>query len=248
MGFKDLVKKENILENKDKITIEADSVEDARIISKNADKITIEADSVEDARKKATSQLSKGLKISAELIIADGKPVFIQATGRTPEKAFAKLQKRIPPGAEVIDREVLQQPSQRTMEIVAFDAKAAKESAEMKIQDYESIKKIELFKEGSKGFLGFGKKPHLYQVSVSQKSQVEMTYKEKAKVHFTVAQKTLIEANTLEEIKVILESGSPVDVRNDGGYTRLMLAALNGDAELVNFLLSKGADVNAATS
>ncbi len=210
--------------------------------------ITIEANSVEDAREKATSQLSKGLKISTELVVTAGIPIYISAIGQTVDETSAELQKRIPPGAEVIGREVLQQPGERSMAIAAFDDESAKQLAERAIQDYEDIKTIEIVEEGRKGFLGFGKKPGLYQVRVLQKSKVGMTYREKAKVDFTFAQKTLLEATSIEEIRVILESGSPVDVRNEGGYTPLMCAALRGDEAVVKLLLSKGADVNAATS
>ncbi len=48
-------------------------------------------------------------------------------------------------------------------------------------------------------------------------------------------------------LKELLAEGTPVDYRNFNGETVLHVAASRGDLEMVKFLVSKGADVNALT-
>jgi hypothetical protein len=47
--------------------------------------------------------------------------------------------------------------------------------------------------------------------------------------------------------KFLIEAGVPVDARNNSGLTPLHFAALEGDRNTAEFLLGKGADVNART-
>ena len=49
----------------------------------------------------------------------------------------------------------------------------------------------------------------------------------------------------IEAIKQHLATGTDVNAKNDGGYTPLDYAALNGHKEIVELLIAKGADVNA---
>lgn len=46
----------------------------------------------------------------------------------------------------------------------------------------------------------------------------------------------------LASTKLLLDSGSPVNERQSGGFTALMSAAQNGDRELLEALLARGAD------
>lgn len=215
-------------------------------------KIVIEADSVEETRKIAESQQPKGFQISTENIINDGKPVSIQTIANTAEEAYAKLQKKIPSDAEIIKREGLSRAGERTKEIEAFDEDTAKKSRKLKIKDFESFMTIEMIKEGSKGFLGMNKKPHLYRITISKRAKVKVIFKKKAKVEYSFTPKSLEEAifdGDIEEVKMIMQSSEdPIDMPDDGGYTPLMYASLYGHTEIVKLFLSKGANVNAATS
>jgi ankyrin repeat protein len=51
----------------------------------------------------------------------------------------------------------------------------------------------------------------------------------------------------LEEVKNLLNKGSDVNAKMDGGVTPLMVASVHGNLEIVNLLLDKGADINAKT-
>jgi uncharacterized protein len=49
-------------------------------------------------------------------------------------------------------------------------------------------------------------------------------------------------AGQLEVCRVLLDAGADVNAVQHGGYTALLDAAVNGDEELVEFLLERGAD------
>lgn len=214
--------------------------------------IVIEADTIEQVRQIAASQVVKGFKISSEKIITLGIPESIQGEGLTSKEAFIKLQKKVPQKAVVLSREELRQSIHRTIEIEAFKEETALKVATSNIRDYNNIEGIQLFKEGNKGFLSFGKKPNLYHVTVSENALVKITYKEKAKALFTYSLKNLMDAindgDTIEEIGVLLDSETSVDRRDNRGQTPLMVAAWRGHTEIIKFLLSNKADVNARDS
>lgn len=50
---------------------------------------------------------------------------------------------------------------------------------------------------------------------------------------------------TPEMAQQLLDLGVPVDLRKEGARTPLQLSAMSGNIEMVKFLVSKGADVNA---
>ena len=212
--------------------------------------VLIEADSVEEARKQVEPQLTQGIKLHSTKILNDGKPVSIEGEGDTAEAAFVELEKQVPSEAVVLERDVIYPAGQRTIVIEAVDEQTARELAGQKIHSDEEFDEIKLLVEGRKGVLGLWKKPNRYEVRISYRACVKLTYREKAKVRFTIGPKGLMEAVKARDVQGVrdaLEAGAAVNVSNDGGYTPLMLAALGGGEEMVELLISKGANVNAAT-
>jgi ankyrin repeat protein len=57
-----------------------------------------------------------------------------------------------------------------------------------------------------------------------------------------------VRANDLASVKALVEKGAPIDGRDNLGRTPLMLAAGNGNLKAIEFLLAKGADVNAVSA
>ena len=56
-----------------------------------------------------------------------------------------------------------------------------------------------------------------------------------------------IQARELQKVQDAIRSGAEIEARDDGGYTPLILAALYGLDDIVEFLIASGANVNAAT-
>ena len=214
-------------------------------------KIIIEADSVEETREKAESQLPKGFEISSEKIM-EGKPVSIQAIGKTVKEAFAKLENKIPSDVKIIERKKLRRSGERTVELEAWNEENAISLIKAKIKDLERLKKIEMLKKGSKGFFGFNKKLSLFRATISRKAKVELTYKrEKFKVQYSFKPKSMNEAirkGDITEVKMIIESTKASVKSKYKAYPLLMTAAGCGHKDIVELLLSKGANVNASTS
>src|SRR5947209_4339499 len=48
-----------------------------------------------------------------------------------------------------------------------------------------------------------------------------------------------------EDVRLLVESGTPVNALSSGGHTALFSAAENGDLDTVDYLLKKGASPNA---
>jgi len=60
--------------------------------------------------------------------------------------------------------------------------------------------------------------------------------------------KKLLEASLkgqLEEVKLLIEVGADVNVKDEFGYTPLMEASTNDQIEVIKLLIESGADVNA---
>jgi len=53
---------------------------------------------------------------------------------------------------------------------------------------------------------------------------------------------TAAAANQLEIARLLIEKGAPIDARQQGGYTPLMIACVQGRRDIVDLLLEAGAD------
>src|SRR5262245_25867536 len=56
--------------------------------------------------------------------------------------------------------------------------------------------------------------------------------------------KDAVRQGSVEELRRLLTDGADIDARDDHGQTALMLAAADGDAPVVEWLVGLGADLN----
>jgi hypothetical protein len=148
----------------------------------------IEADSLELARKQAKDKVPTGLRLLSEVILCDGKERTKEGIADSATGAFEKARKDVPNGAAIVSEKELIPTSHSSIEVEAFDEQAARLSAKPKIGNKAVIESLVLKTSGKKGFLGMGKKPHIYQINVFQPSVVEVRFKLKAKIRIEIGE------------------------------------------------------------
>lgn len=144
--------------------------------------IEVEAETLEEARSMLRSSIPEGFEIITEQILSDGSPQTQQATGITIEAAFIKAEYSVPKGAEIIERREITSPTVKTITVDAPTEQQAKAQVEQRLDVSCSIDAIVLTKRGETRFLGIGRLPNQYQVTILQHGIVEITYKVKVKI------------------------------------------------------------------
>jgi hypothetical protein len=150
--------------------------------------LEIEADSLQSARQQAKAQVPAGLYMLSETILCDGKESRVKAVADSASAALEKARKEVPEGAEIVSEKELVPASHKSIEVEAFDEQAATSLAKQKIDSTARIEGIMVKTAGSKGFLGMGKKPSLYQVTVFQPSVAEARFRRKAKIRVQIGE------------------------------------------------------------
>lgn len=152
--------------------------------------IIVEAYSLEEAINQARCQTPKGLRLTSKKIISEGGTKTVKTSGVTLEEAQIKIQTIIPPEAKILESKETA-PQQQPWDIPheAFDEQGAKAEAELYMRESPNkltIQRIELKTQGTKGFLGIGKKPNQYKIIFLKHlpASVETVYQLKAKVSF----------------------------------------------------------------
>ena len=140
--------------------------------------IELEAGSLEEARR----QVPAGCRLANEEIRSDGRPQPIQGTAETVEAAFQQARATLPAEVEVLARREVVSPGQKSLEIAAFDEVEARSLAQRRLDAGGKILDLRLDRLGRKGFLGIGRQPNSYAVTVTQPARVEITFKTKARI------------------------------------------------------------------
>jgi hypothetical protein len=143
------------------------------------------ADSLEEAKEQLESQIPEGFDVVSQEIVSQGKRRTVKASGDTLETALAKAQRQVPSEAQVVEKREIppeQKPIERVVE--AFDEVSAKVATGIVPTNRLTIKGVRLLAEGSKGFLGIGRKPNQYAVELVEHvpATVEITYKTPASI------------------------------------------------------------------
>ncbi len=131
--------------------------------------IEIEADSLEEAR----SKLPAGCRLTGEEILSDGRAQAVQGTAETVEAALQQARSRLPAEAEILGHRETQPPGQKSLQIPAFDEAEARAVAQARLGAGAAISGIRLVNLGRKGFLGIGRQPNTYEVTVTQPAKVQ---------------------------------------------------------------------------
>jgi ankyrin repeat protein len=112
-----------------------------------------------------------------------------------------------------------------------------------------------VFEKGQKAW-AYLEEPNavFYEVFVSSflpdiVTQDDIVFKiQKDDVKDTILKTVELKGNSLQEVKDYLDNGGNINEQDDRKYTMLMRAVMRDDAEIVSYLLEKGADINILTT
>lgn len=144
--------------------------------------INVEAVSLEEARKQVRLKTPEGFQWLSMEIESDGNQRTIRKVGKTTESAFEATEKQIPERAEILNKQEIISPWEKTLTIEAEDESQAKSMAIDQTDSAAAIVSIKLVFQGKKGFLGIGKKLNQYEVKMLKEATVEITYKENVRI------------------------------------------------------------------
>jgi hypothetical protein len=148
--------------------------------------IEITADSLDGAQKQVRSTIPEGLSLLSEEVLSDGKPRTVSGIGENPEDAFETAQRKVPAGAVVVASTQAIGAGNKTIVVQALDEDGAKTQAERTLSDGASVKGLRLLAKGRRGFLGIGGSANNYEVHIHQRTVVQITFKETARIRATI--------------------------------------------------------------
>jgi hypothetical protein len=144
--------------------------------------IEIQALTLDAARAEISSHVPQGKEVLSERVISDGKTRSIRCVADTIEKALTDARSKIPTGATGITEAVTDHRAE-VIRVEAFDEEAAKSSVQNQLRSMPAtITSVKMTKQGSRGFLGIGKTPNQYEVSVLHQAVVQVSYALDAKI------------------------------------------------------------------
>jgi len=112
----------------------------------------------------------------------DDKQTRFKITADTIEAAFDKAQKKMPPATIIVSKKVLISPTRENIRVTEWDEKSARKYLKQKFGNSTKIEQLTLIKSGSKGFLGLGKNPNIYEANIFHLAIVEITYRKKDRI------------------------------------------------------------------
>jgi len=149
-------------------------------------RITAEADSVDEAIARMQVEAPAGYEVLLTEVIAQPKVDIITSSAPTIEAAFAKARHKVPKGASLTEETVVRNPGAETLEMEAADEADARSQVKEQLQEGAKLQFLKLEAAGSKGFLGFGKKPNRYRAQLFYPATVRIGYRLRAKVSATL--------------------------------------------------------------
>lgn len=221
-------------------------------MKKNATRTTVISRSrgrtVEEARLKARTDVAPGWTLD-EVVECDGQPEMVEATGETVAAARDAARARVPEGVTATD-EVVREAGQRDESCEAADEESARIQIQRRCATHETVGDLQASGHGHRtGSLHLGRRVIPYRATVRWAACVRTSYRRPARVRFTRRRMGMFEAQRegVSAVAAVLAAGAKVDERDEGGYTPLNMAAVDGDQNLVRLLADHGAKVNAAT-
>lgn len=118
--------------------------------------------------------------ILEKTVLCSGGAQTIEELAATVEEAFIKAESRVPADACVETQEVRFRPKRSSLKAKGYTEDSARN--ELVLNRAELIESIALHKKGRRGFLGFFRRPAVYEVTVFQQALVEIRFRLKARL------------------------------------------------------------------
>ncbi|MHB8136148.1 MAG: hypothetical protein ACYDH1_18220 [Anaerolineaceae bacterium] len=205
--------------------------------------IAIIANSLPEARIKIKAQIPAGLDLISEKVISEGGIKEINMFGESTQAAFAEAESKIPDYAEALSKMEIRESKNYKIMVEAFDeAEAKKEAEELTKKSSEVLKGIRMVTPGKSGLFGMGKKPNQYEVEILQKALVEVKYKQRAEVIFTIG-KIKRSDWVLGKLDEAERNNVPVDIQCDHCNQKCQAMAHPLEGNVVMVLTKDVADI-----
>lgn len=143
--------------------------------------IEVEAASLEEARRQLNSQIPENLTVLKEQILSFGNLQTVEVIGDTIEEAFNEAKGKIPAGATIETQKTITAPERKIFQLKGLDENSALKTISIP-PHLNKIESLTLNKQGRKGFLGFGKTPNIYDLTVNKKAKVSISFRENFKI------------------------------------------------------------------
>ncbi len=132
------------------------------------------------------AEIPQGYELLLTSVVSTARSGSVKFSATTAESALSRARHKVPKGAVIVEEKELAAPRSETVLLEAFEEAAAKQELDGRLTEDSKIVSFRLDSEGSKGFLGIGKKPNRYRAELFHPAVVELTYVLKAKVRFTL--------------------------------------------------------------
>jgi hypothetical protein len=145
--------------------------------------LEVQAQTLEVARQDLQKKLSPGIVVLRETVLADGSSKIVEGKGATVEEAVQKAKANIPPNA-TIEGHVLQPPTRETIQVDGFDESEVRRKAV--VAKPKRIDSVSIKESGHKGFIGIGRRPHTYDIVITQLALIKIKYRQPAVIRAEV--------------------------------------------------------------
>jgi hypothetical protein len=202
-------------------------------------KIKMKAETLEKAREEIQSSIPEGFVWFSEKIISDGQQLSVSGSGDTIDVAFEQADRKKPEGAAVERRMIIHHP-EKVILVAAFDAASAEAEARKQMDKIASLERIEVKEKGRKGFLGFGKKPNIYEAFIRQPAVVALVVNQQTVVEATFARKAEQEIEFEVEAPTLVGAVQLAIKRVNPGYLVVARSIIKEEKDKVRLWVKVG--------
>lgn len=149
-------------------------------------KITVEAKSVKAARDLARTKTTRKFHLLSEKIKRQPDSGFVQGIAPTEEEALSKARPMLPPKAKQKDKKLIGKPGIQSILVDAEDEATAKSRGVKQTGGFGTVQQVRLVRPARHGFLGLGRRPNRYEVTIMQQAVVELSYTVEAELEVEI--------------------------------------------------------------